>query len=320
LRIVRQGAAWAGLIIGGWLLLVAQQVWWSSAGDAMTGAMLALALLAAMVLALALGRLLSISPAVDPTRFAAAAAVVLFAWSGGHTAVRAALGGGGIESLLHTLWPLALVLAGASLTAHAPGRETIRPYLYDLQAIWANAAWPAAAMAALGLWLAFNPWWGENAAAARTLPASVTAIALTAAAAWMSLHAARIPHLRHPAWFAPAARVAATAHLLVALSLIVRAAFHNGAIPPGMAEGGELWSLSAVWALYGAGVLALGAARHDAVLRWCGLAILFATAAKVFVFDTARLSGMIRAASLLAVAAVATLTALGMRRFRSREP
>ncbi|HRK64105.1 MAG TPA: DUF2339 domain-containing protein, partial [Terricaulis sp.] len=115
-----------------------------------------------------------------------------------------------------------------------------------------------------------------------------------------------------------AACVAATGHLLVALTLALRAVFHDGAIAPGPAESTELWTYSAAWALFGAGALAYGAVRADAVLRWCGLAILFATAAKVFALDTARLSGIIRVASLLGLAAVATLTALAMRRLRAR--
>jgi len=148
--------------------------------------------------------------------------------------------------------------------------------------------------------------------------ATIAAIALCGAAAWMTRHGARVPHLRKPEWYAPAARVAAVAHLLVGVTLIVRAAFHDGVLSAGVAEGAELWTYSAVWALFGAGALAYGAVRDDAVLRWCGLAILFATAAKVFALDTARLSGIIRVASLLGLAAVATLTALGMRRLRAR--
>ncbi len=318
MRAARPSLAWGGLIIGGWLLLVALQVWWGG-GAPGAGVWMTLALLIATALALVLGRLLSVSAGVDPTRFAAAAAACLFAWSAGHAAIRTVLNGG-VEPLLHALWPLALVLAGAALTARAPGRETIRHYLYDMQAIWANAAWPAAGVAALGLWLAFNPWWGIAPATVHDAGAAALVIALCIAAAWMSLAAARVPHLRKADWFAPAARVAAAAHLLVALTLIVRAAFNGGAIAPGAADSAELWTYSAAWALFGAGVLAYGAVRADAVLRWCGLAILFATAAKVFALDTARLSGIIRVASLLGLAAVATLTALAMRRLRARAP
>jgi len=319
MRRVRAGFAWAGLLIGAWLLLVAEQVWWAGgAGGALTGLWLALALLAAMAMALVLGRLLSTGPGIDPTRFTAAAAACVFAWCAGHGLIRWALPGAALEAYLHTLWPLALTLAGAALTRRAPGRDSVRPYLYDLQAIWAAAAWPASATAALGLWLLFNPWWGLAPASTRAAAESIALLALLIATASMTLQAAQIPHLRKPEWFAPAARVALAAHLFVAATLAVRAAFHDGALAPGGAEGAELWTYSAVWALFGAGALAYGARRDDAVLRWCGLVILFATAAKVFAFDTARLSGIIRVASLLGLAAVATLTALAMRRMRAR--
>jgi uncharacterized membrane protein len=312
---IRRGAAWVGLVLGAWLLAAATQTWWGP-GEASGGAFLALILLAAMISALMLGRLLSVSADAEPSRFAAAAAAILFAWLCGHVALRAAPLGG-LENALHTLWPLALVLLGSALTLRAPGRETIRPYLYDLQAIWANAAWPAAGAAALGLWLLVNPWWGVWAASAASSVA-IALIVLHACAALMTLSATRVPHLRKGDWYAPIARAAAAAHLFVAVTLIVRAAFHDGVLAPGGAEGGELWSYSAVWALFGAGALGYGAVRDDPVLRWCGLALLFATAAKVFAFDTARLSGIIRVASLLGLAAIATLTALGMRRFRAR--
>lgn len=314
MRTIRRGAAWAGLLLGSWLLMVATQVWWRG-GDSASGAAMAALLFAAMAGALVLGRLLSVSRDVEPARFASAAAAMVFAWLCGHVALRAAPLGG-LESALHALWPLALVLLGSALTMRAPGRETIRPYLYDLQAIWANAAWPAAVAAALGLWLLFNPWWGAWPGEMRG-SAAIALIVLCACAALMTLSSTRVPHLRKAEWFAPAARAATVAHLFVAVTLIVRAAFHDGALAPSGAEGAELWTYSAVWALFGAGALAYGAVRDDPVLRWCGLAILFATAAKVFVFDTARLSGIIRVASVLGLAAVATLAALGMRRFRA---
>ena len=314
MRAIRQAMAWGGMIIGGWLIVASTLAWWIGANA--HGGWLALALMAAMACALVLGRLLSLSRDVEPTRFAAAASAILFGWLCGHVALRAAPLGA-LESVLHALWPLALVLLGSALTARAPGRDTIRPYLFDLQAIWANAVWPAAILAALGLWLLFNPWWGAWPAQVRG-SAAIALIVLCAGAALMTLSSARVAHLRKGEWYAPAARAATLAHLFVALTLIVRAAFHDGALASGGADGGELWTYSAVSALFGAGALAYGAVRDDPVLRWCGLALLFATAAKVFVFDTARLSGIIRVASLLGLAAIATLTALGMRRFRAR--
>src|SRR5690606_6982624 len=106
----------------------------------------------AVVLALYLGRALSSSREVEPTRFAAASAALLFTWSFGHAAIRWFYHRGymdhgvplaGLEGLFHAIWPLAFVLSAAAIAARAPGRDTVRAYLYDLQAICASAIWPA---------------------------------------------------------------------------------------------------------------------------------------------------------------------------------
>jgi uncharacterized membrane protein len=82
----------------------------------------------------------------------------------------------------------------------------------------------------------------------------------------------------------------------------------------------ELWTYSALWALYGGGVLAFGALREASVLRWSGLALLGVTAIKVFAIDTAQLSGLIRAASLIGLSAVLLLVAWATRRIRQTPP
>lgn len=315
LRAISAGLAWGAMALGGLLLLLSLIGGWDRGAG--TGFALVLALLAGAALALTQGALISKSESFEAPRFAAAALACVLVWSAGHGAIHWARLGG-LEGMAHALWPLALTLAGAARARRSLRRDAWRAYRHDLQAIWASAAWPASAVAALGLWGFANPWWGLGSAG--NWGASLAAVALCGAGAWMSLSAARAPHLRKAEWFAPAARVAAAAHVFVALTLLARASFHGGALDAGGAEGAELWTYSAIWALYGAGVLALGAVRDDAALRWCGLALLFATAGKVFAFDTARLSGVIRAASLLGLAAVAILTALAMRRLRMRAP
>src|SRR5262249_49152263 len=123
----------------------------------------------AVLLALGLARALNVSRQMDPTRFAASAAAALFIWSFGHAAIRWLYHQGGmdddpgfvqLEGYFHALWPLALVIVAASMTARARSRLPGRADLHDLQAIWAAAAWPALGFAALGLWVLYNPWWG----------------------------------------------------------------------------------------------------------------------------------------------------------------
>jgi uncharacterized membrane protein len=110
----------------------------------------------------------------------------------------------------------------------------------------------------------------------------------------------------------------ATAGLVafVLLTLAVRYGFHGGAMRVELREASlETWTFSAVWALYGLAALALGAGRRDATLRALGLVTLLGTTAKVFLFDLARLEGVIRAASFLALGVVLLVGALAARRF-----
>lgn len=329
MRIMR-GCAWAGLLSAGLILLALRHPWWGGQVDApSSAAALGLAVLAqalAVALALLLGRALSVDRGADTTRFAAAAAAAVFAWSFGHAAIRWLYHGGGadegaaligLEGFAHALWPLAFVLAASAITERAPGRDTIRSYLYDLQALWAAAIWPGVLLAAIGLWFAFNPWWGGVAAkVTHPLTAGIVALCLLIAA-WFSAMAADVPHVGARSWLRRVAQIAAVGHVIVAVTLVVRAAFNDGAIAPGLlALGVEMWTYSAVWVLFGAAVLGVGVWRENETLRWCGLIVLMATTLKVFLVDMDQLSGVIRVASFLALGSVLLFTAMAMRRSR----
>ncbi len=320
----------AGLGLAALILLVTRNPWWGGHNPALSGdlttAFAVAAQGAAAGLALVLSRTLSRGKTIDAARFAAAAAAILFALSFGHDALRWLHHRGamddntslmlGLEGFGHALWPLALVLAGAELTARAPGRDAARSYLYDLQLIWPAAVWPALVWAALGLWLVFNLWWGLAPAFADTPLAALTGLASLLSAAWMSAIAVRVPHLRFKPMFERVAAIAWVGHLFVALLLTVRWLFH-GADMRASVEGSSLetWSYSALWAIFGAGVWALGARRDDGNLRWSGLGLLLFVTGKVILFDTATLSGVIRAASVIGLAVVLILVALAARRF-----
>jgi len=266
---------------------------------------------AAVLLALLLARVLSVAPGPNAARFAAAAATALFAWSFGHTLIRwfeqrgymdngAAVSG--LEGFGHALWPLLLVLAGAAATARAPGRDTSRFYLRDLQAIWASAVWPALGFSGLGLWLLFNPWWGIWPA---STPLAANAAAPTVLlAAGLAALAPRVTGARWPEWLLRAATLAVMAHLLTALALIVRNFYHPGDLAAPGASQAELWTYSGAFALFAGGVLLFGIQRNDALLRRSGLAIFAATLAKVFLIDLAPLSVAVRIAIFVAIGAV----------------
>jgi uncharacterized membrane protein len=75
----------------------------------------------------------------------------------------------------------------------------------------------------------------------------------------------------------------------------------------------ETWCYSAVWAAVGLGFIGFSRAGGRLFLR-AGLALLMITTAKVFVVDTARLSGVVRAGSFLALGVLLLLGALTARR------
>ena len=169
----------------------------------------------------------------------------------------------------HALWPLALCVLGAAVTARAP--SAIRwHYLYTCSDLGERR------MASMGDAQSLarrQSWWAPFPPQARW-PASLGAIALIAAAAPPGLRAQRFAFA--PAdWFGPP-----------------RAPWQRGALRRGDADRARGVSVAhwrpaarAAPALdirrsgpCGAGALAWRCAA--AVLRWCGLAILFATAAR----------------------------------------
>ena len=327
---VSRGVAVASVAIAAFIMLLLRHPWWGAQLGADTNelstSLSVLAQAAAVVLTLLIGRALSKTTGVERARFVAASAAVVFALSFGHAAIRwlhhrAAMDDGvgltGLEGFAHALWPLALVLAGSTLTQRAPGRDTVRAYLHDLGAIWGAAIWPAMAWAAFGLWFVFNPWWGATPAYAATWLAALVGLFALGLAAWFSAFAHRVPHIRFAERFAQVARIAVVGHLFVALSLTIRRFYQGPDMRAALEAGGlETWTYSALWALYGAGVLGFGIQRRDATLRWCGLALLLFVTGKVALFDTQELDGVPRVASLLALAVVLIGSAVLSQRFR----
>lgn len=328
-----RATAWFGIASAALILLALRHPWWGAQDSDTTNALSTLlAVLAhgvAIVVALFLGRALSRRKEVEPTRFAAAAAASVFAWSFGHLIIRwfyhRGLMDNGeplaqLEGLAHAIWPLAFVLAASAVTARAPGRDTVRAYLYDLQALWASAIWPALVFTALGLWLLFNPWWGVSPATLTTPLGAIYALAALLLAAWMSTRATNVPHARWPDWLTRASTIAVVGHLFVTATLIVRWLYHREAMFSGAAQGAEMWIYSAVWALFGAAVFWLGMRRNDPLLRWIGLGLLLLTTLKVFLVDMARLGGVTRVASFVGLGLVLLAIAWAARRFAAAPP
>ncbi|HUJ25997.1 MAG TPA: DUF2339 domain-containing protein, partial [Myxococcales bacterium] len=87
------------------------------------------------------------------------------------------------------------------------------------------------------------------------------------------------------------------------LSLEVRHIFHGQFLLYGSASDAEWYAYSAVWLVYGLGLLLAGLLLRQRELRLAGLVVGAIVAAKVFVFDMAALSGLLRAASFLGLGA-----------------
>ena len=333
LMLISRGCAWFGLVVAAYILLASRHPWWGIQDPTTSYAFSTLLAVAAqavaVVLALLLGRALSRSPEVEPTRFAAASAAALFGWSFGHAAIRwfhhrGYMDNGPpmleLEGLAHAIWPLAFVVSAAFATARAPRPDTIRPYVYDLQAIWAAAIWPAMAFAALGLWLLFNPWWGAYPATLTTAVAAMLAFAILLGAAALSFTASGVPHVRWPEWFSRAAIVAIIGHLLVGATLAVRWLYQGAAMRAAPVADTEVWAYSALWALFGAGVFWLGMRRTDALQRWIGLILLVATWLYAVLQAFFRLDGLARSGSVLGLAAVLLVVAWLARTYRFGAP
>jgi len=186
------------------------------------------------------------------------------------------------------------------------------------RAAWLHAAAPVVGWSALGAalavfgWLA-SPWWGPSATPMASSGHVVLVLALYAAGAGVAASLRRGGEA-----FARAALCLAVGVLFAFLTLLVRWAFHGADMRQGLDRGGlETWTFSAAWAAFGLIVLFRASARHDVALRWLGLLVLLATAAKVLLFDMATLDGVVRAASFLAVGALFIAGALVVRRLNA---
>lgn len=181
-----------------------------------------------------------------------------------------------------------------------------------------NAAVPIGWMALVFSGLVFgvyaSPWWGPQQAPIASTAAALLLFALYAAGAVGFAGLGQTSGA-----FGKTAAVGVVGVLFALMSLIIRWCFHGEAMSE-PAPGGalETWTFSALWAGFGLATLSLGTARKAATLRWSGLTVLAITAVKVMMFDLARLEGVIRAASFLAVGALFLGGALVVRRLNGQ--
>lgn len=100
-------------------------------------------------------------------------------------------------------------------------------------------------------------------------------------------------------WLPLAAAAVAGVLGFVLLSLEVRQAFHGTDLTIGDTTVLEKYSYSVAWLVYGLALLAVGIARRLPAARYASLAVMIVTVCKVFLVDTAGLTGLYRVASFL---------------------
>lgn len=173
--------------------------------------------------------------------------------------------------------------------------------------------WAALVVSGLLIIDVASPWWGPIGTAldqpALFFALMIAAVGLTAV---LARRAGPSPDTRA---LAEAALAVGVVEAFVLLTLIIRFAFHGVAMRTPLVEASaETWTFSAAWALFGVAVLIAGARTRHQTLRWLGLAALLGTTLKVFLFDMARLNGVIRAGSFIVLGALLIVAALAARR------
>ncbi len=182
---------------------------------------------------------------------------------------------------------------------------------------WAPTAaaivrWSALVLAAWLICVGDSAWWGPLAG---PFTAPWALFALQAGAIGLTAAMALGGRAPHESALGRGVRTVVVLEMFTLLTLAIRFAFHGGDMRSRLVGGGvETWTYSAAWAVYGLAVLIAAARTGDRPLRWLGLGVLLGTTAKVFLFDTSALEGVIRAASFLALGALLLIGALAARR------
>ena len=306
----------AGLLHGGLTQGLAVNPLWG-AGGVVSGPPLIDALALAFLAPAAL--LAAISRRPGPTRRPAAVAALIAAllWTG--LELRRLFHGPALASPGVSTPELAAYAVAALASAWALMRLTARWPRPAVARTAEGAAWTALAASVVLLgWLA-SPWWGPVDTPLRSGGEAVALLGLYAAAVVVLVDLAR--GWRGTARLAASLRVGAAAAGFALLTLLVRCGFRGADMREALREAGvETWTFSAVWAAYGLGLLVLGVRGRDGAVRGAGLAVLLGASAKVLLFDMARLQGVLRAASFLALGALLLAGALAARRLARREP
>jgi uncharacterized membrane protein len=203
---------------------------------------------------------------------------------------------------------LAIAVAGSLLwlgKRAAQGAWTVSALSGDFARAGQGASWGALSLAVLVFGWGASPWWGpidRPLAGAYATGLLFGFYAMGAAAIYLLSEAVATGA---PTPLSRAARLAGVGIVFALTNLVVRFGFHGYDMRPVLRDQSvETWAFSAVWGVFGFGLLVYGAARKSNDLRTAGMGVLMLTLAKIFLFDMSRLDGVIRAASFLAVGAL----------------
>jgi uncharacterized membrane protein len=125
------------------------------------------------------------------------------------------------------------------------------------------------------------------------------------AAAWVAAAARSV----RPKWYVLTIAALALSLGFSYVTLMVRHAFHGAVLDNWSLLDAENWTYSAVWLIFGIGLLAAGIFLRSATVRAASGIVIAAVVCKVFLFDMAALTGVLRAASFLGLGA--TLIVIG---------
>ncbi len=216
--------------------------------------------------------------------------------------IRHLLNDGNVYSHSFDLWELSI--HSISMLGLAIGLQRLYDRTNRITVEWAGAILGMAGLAAilLGHLLLLNPvFTGDSIGESRffnlLLLAYVVPALLCCALYWVS-YGRRLERY--------VTAIGATALLLILayLSLENRALFHGAILRGGLTSDAEWYAYSAIWLLYGIGLLGAGIVTGMAALRYASLAMIILTVGKVFLADLSHLSGILRALSFIGLGAV----------------
>ena len=119
----------------------------------------------------------------------------------------------------------------------------------------------------------------------------------------LAITLALIARTTRPLPYRVAAAITAMTLALFYLTLEVRRLFH-GPILAGPTSDAEQYMYSTVWLIFGIAVLAIGFFLRSQPARLLALGVIALTIAKVFIVDTASISGIFRALSVIGLGVV----------------